>query len=617
MSTSEGATSVRVADWIMNALYELGVRHAFMVAGGGAMHLNDAIGAHGKIEVVCALHEQGAAIAAEAYGKQAGGPALCLVTAGPGGTNAITGVTAAWLDSVPMIVVSGQVKRPDLVGSSGVRQRGVQEVDIVSMVRPVTKFAEIIMDPADVRFQLERAFHLATSGRPGPVWLDVPLDVQGAHVNPESLRGFDASAADDGLPISDHTPVIRRYLDVLQSARRPLILVGAGVRLAHAQDDVVELAESLGMPVLTTWPAQGVLGDDHPLCVGRPGTLASRGANFALQNADVLLCLGARLDLVTTGYDPKDFARSASKIVIDIDANELAKLVGAVEITHQSDVGAFVRALLAEIQQSDMPVWVDDDQWAVRCQSWKRKYPVVTEEHRQPGSVVSTYHLADVISDTVTEDDVLALCCSGLGIEIFILALRLHTGQQAIFNNALGAMGCGPPTALGACLASGRRRTICVDGDGGLQLNVQELETIQRLNLPVKLFVLANDGYASIRASQNRWFGRLVGADSSSGLSLPPLDRIAAAYGWTYATLAGEDPLGPQVKQVLDLPGPVLCEVPSPRDEPRVPVQTSVAQPDGGMRSLPLEDLAPRLEPGEFSQNMVSSDGRFPSPPWE
>jgi len=603
--------NVRLADWLMAALHDLGITQAFMVAGGGAMHLNDALGFTEGIDVVATLHEQGASLAADAYARQAGRPALCLVTGGPGGTNAITGVTSAWVDSVPMIVVSGQAKRPDLVGTTGVRQRGVQEIGIVPMVRSVTKSAVTLMRPERVRYEVERAYHLATTGRPGPVWIDIPLDVQGAQIEPSQLASFGLLGEAEAEAGDEPGSTVARVFEMLRVARRPLLLLGAGVRLAGVEDEVLALVEELGVPVLTTWPAQGIVGDDHPLCVGRPGTLAARGPNFSVQAADLMLCLGARLDLVTTGYDPKDFGRNARKVVVEIDPFELAKLEGAIELGYQGDVGAFVRAMRSAVRNLDCSPWSDREGWVARCQNWRDRYPVVTDEHRLPGETISTYHLAEVLSKVVTEDDVMAFGCSGLGIEIFILALRLHTGQRAIFGNALGEMGYGPPAALGACLASGRRRTICIDGDGGLQLNLQELETIRRLELPVKLFVLANDGYASIRASQNRWFGRLVGADSSSGLTLPPLDRIAAAYGWKYRRLNGLDNLSEQLLDVLTVEGPVLCEVPTPRDELRQPVQTSVVSPDGSLRSLPLEDLAPRLDRNEFASNVLDADGLF------
>ncbi len=577
-----------------------------MVAGGGAMHLDDAAGAQPGLEVVCTLHEQAAAIAAETYTKVCGELALCLVTTGPGGTNAVTGVAGAWLDSTPMLVVSGQVKRADLVGRTGVRQRGVQEVDIVSIVRPITKYAALVDDPATIRRHLEEALWHAKSGRPGPVWLDVPLDVQAAKVDPDTLPGFDPAGHPSATGCGSDEDLRRAAADVsamLTTAKRPLLLFGAGVRLAGAEESARALVEDLGIPALSTWPAHGILGDDHPLFVGRPGPLAARGANFALQNADLLVCVGARLDMVTTGYDPVDFGRGARKVVVDIDPNEIAKLEGAAETRICTDARAFLRALGADAGTRSAGPWPE---WSQRCRDWKHRYPVVQAHHRRPGDRVSTYHLAEVLSELMDADDVIASCSSGLAIEIFLLALHLRTGQRAVCTTALGAMGYGPPAAVGACLAKGGKRTIAVDGDGGLQLNAQELETIRRLDLPIKLLVLANDGYASIRSSQQRWFGRITGADDTSGLSLPPLEGIARAYGLPFVKLDGWRPLRPQLLDILEHPGPIVCEVPSPPSEDREPIQTSEMTESGQFRSRAIEDLAPLLDRDELRANLMA-----------
>lgn len=615
----EAKEPVRLADWLMRALVEHGIRHVFLVTGGGAMHLDDAAGAEPGLEVVCFLHEQGAAIAAEAYAKVAGIPPLTLVTSGPGGTNAITGLAGAFLDSTPMLVISGQVKRADRVGSTGVRQRGVQELDICSIVAPITKEARVVEEPTEVRQDLERALGLALGGRPGPVWLDVPLDVQGAPVQPDELLGLAPGGVSAPALLADEEldAAARRVYALLERSARPIVLGGAGVRLAGAEEAFRTLVERAGLPVLTTWRSMGLLGEDHHLHVGRPGSLAPRGPNFALQCADVLLALGARLDLVTTGYDPKDFGRRAHKIVVDVDPAELAKLEGAVDEAILADAGAFLEALLrcapgagAEHEAGDARSTTRAE-WQRRCRAWREHYRVVTPEHARLSDHVSTYHFADVLSDLLSDDDVLVPCSSGLALEILLLTLRLRTGQRAVFTTGLGAMGFAVPAAIGACIGAGGRRTICVDGDGGLQLNIQELETLRRLALPVKLFVIANDGYASIRASQQRWFGRVMGADEPSGVSLPPLEAIAGAYRLPFFRIDPRRELRPQMAEVLDSSGPVVCEVPSPRDEPREPVQVSEALPDGGFRSRAIEDLSPLLPRDELAANL-DPDGTFP-----
>lgn len=595
---------VKLSDWLFARLARAGVRHVFMVSGGGAMHLDDSLGRNADIEYVCTLHEQAAAMAAESYAKVVNDVGVCLVTAGPGSTNAITGVAGAWLDSTPMLVLSGQAKRADLRGNSGVRQMGVQEVDIVSMVSPITKYAVTVMDPDEIRFHVEKALHLARTGRPGPVWLDLPLDVQGAQIDESRLRGYDPpSARPDGM----HSPeqiaeAVRRAIALLNGAERPVVLVGNGVRLGGARADMRALIDRLGVPVLTTWPAQDLVPDDHPLAAGRPGPLAPRGANFTLQNADWLLAIGARLDLVVTGYAPANFARAAKKIMVDIDPAELRKMGRAIDIA----VCAGAKEFIGEVTRQLGAVAPRDRRgWHARCREWKSRYPVVLPEYRNLADGVSTYVLAEAIAAASKPSDVIVSGSSGAGIEIFCLALTLTEGQRLFLTTALGAMGNGLPGVLGACVANGRRRTLCVDGDGGLQLNIQELETIRRLDLPVKLFVLNNDAYASIRTSQSRYFGRLAGADPTSGVTLPPLRGVVEAYGLPYARIERDEALADQVRALLDAPGPVVVEVITPREEPRAPSLSSMRRPDGSMVSKPLEDLWPFLPRDEFLSNMI------------
>jgi acetolactate synthase-1/2/3 large subunit len=596
--------TVKLSDWLFRRLAEAGVRHVFMVSGGGAMHLDDSLGQCRGIEYICALHEQAAAMAAESYAKVVNDIGVCLVTAGPGGTNAITGVAGAWLDSTPMLVLSGQAKRADLRGDSGVRQMGVQEVDIVSMVAPITKYAVTVMEPNEIRFHVEKALHLARTGRPGPVWLDLPLDVQGAHIDESQLPGYHPPAADlgDVDPPDRVAAAARRAVELLNNAERPVVLIGNGVRLAGARSRMRALIERLGVPVLTTWPAHDMVPDDHPLMAGRPGPLAPRGANFTLQNADWLLAIGARLDLVVTGYAPANFARAAKKIMVDIDAAELGKMGGTIDVPVCADAGEFIAAMTRELGAARTR---DRAAWQTRCRDWQRNYPVVLPEYRNLADGVSTYVLGEAIAEASAPGDVIVSGSSGAGIEIFCLALKLKEGQRLFLTTALGAMGNGIPGVLGACVANARKRTLCVDGDGGLQLNIQELETIRRLNLPVKLFVLNNDAYASIRTSQSRYFGRLAGADPSSGVTLPPLRGVVEAYGLPYARIERDTGLTARVRELLEAPGPVVIEVMTPREEPRAPSLSSFRKPDGSMVSKPLEDLWPFLPRDEFLSNMI------------
>jgi acetolactate synthase I/II/III large subunit len=599
---------VRVADYIMQFVASLGVKHVFVLTGGGAMHLNDALARCPDLEYVCNHHEQACAIAAESYSKATANLGVAMVTTGPGGTNAITGLAGAWLDSTPCLFFSGQVKRADRMyrpdGTPlGVRQRGIQEVDIVSVVRPLTKYAVTIEDPLSIRYHLEKAVRLARSGRPGPVWLDIPIDVQASPVEESELRGFDPPE----IPHSDSTLAlagqVREIIERFSTAERPLLLVGNGVRLAGAGSAILDLVDALDIPVAATWMAMDLIGDDHPRFVGKPGTVAARGANFAAQNCDFLLSIGARLDLPLTGWSAAQFARAAHKVMVDVDPSELAKLAPFISTTVCADAALFIRELLKQcsaIKPRGRGCWLR------RCEDWKSRYPVVRPEHRATGGRVSVYHLAEVIGEEIALEDQLVSGSSGSGIEIFLFAYRARLGQRVFHTAGLGAMGFAIPASIGACIGSGRKRTICVDGDGGFQLNIQELATIAHLRLPIKFFILNNDGYASIRASQASFFGQpSIGCSEATGVSLPDLRKVARAYGLGCAAIEDQRDLHTQVRRVLTMPGPVVCDVKVIPDEVRAPRVTSVQRQDGSFVSKPLEDLWPFLDRNEFEQNML------------
>ena len=592
---------MKLSDYVMRFLADAGVRHVFMLPGGGAMHLNDSLGACKDLEFVCTLHEQAATIAAEAYARVTNHLGAALVTTGPGGTNAITGLVGAWLDSTPVVVLSGQVKRSDLIGTSGLRQLGVQEVDIVSIVRSVTKYAVTVMEPESIRYHLEKALYLARSGRSGPVWIDIPLDVQAAKIDETALRGFDPQSE----PVAQDSNVesyAARTIELLNASERPILLAGNGVRMAKADREFLQLVEQLDLPVLTSWLGIDLIPDLHERFVGRPGSIAPRGANFALQNADLLIVLGCRMDMGLTGYDHARFARGAKKVIVDIDAAEIGKIKTTVDVPAGCDVGAFIRELLGrggQVQRRNRSPWLE------RCREWKTKYPVVLPEHWAQKDSVSTYCLSDVVSDELTPDDLVVTGSSGNGVEIFLLAFRAKAGQRVFHARGLGAMGFAQPAAIGACIGSGGRRTVSVDGDGGFQMNIQELETLARLQLPVKFFVVNNQGYGSIRASQQNWFGRLTAADATSGLTLPSLVKVAEAYGVRAMQIADNGELREKVRAVLATPGPVVCEVLATPDEVRAPRLSSRQLADGSMASMPLEDLWPFLDREEFRGNMI------------
>jgi acetolactate synthase-1/2/3 large subunit len=598
---------MRVADYAMRFLAGLGVRHIFVLTGGGAMHLNDALSHCPEIEYICNHHEQACAIAAEAYAKATNHLGVAMVTTGPGGTNAITGLAGAWLDSTPVLFLSGQVKRADRMFKPdgtplGVRQRGIQEVDIVSIVQPLTKYAVTITDPSAIRYHLEKAVYLARTGRPGPVWIDIPIDVQGATVEEADLRRFDPTEIPphaDGLLAVQISEVIER----LNRAERPLLLIGNGIRLSGAECEVLELVRALDVPVAATWMAMDLIGDDHPRFVGKPGTVAARGANFAIQNCDFLLSIGARLDLPVVGWSAEQFARAAHKVMVDVDPGELGKLSEFMDATICADAGMFMREIL---RQRGTIKPRDRGGWLTKCADWKTHYPIVQDEHRAAQGRVSIYHLSEIIGEEATSEDQVVSGNSGSAIEIFLLAYRARRGQRVFHAAGLGAMGFALPASIGVCVGSGRKRTICVDGDGGFQLNIQELATIAHLQLPIKFFVLNNDGYASIRASQANFFGEpSIGCSEATGVCLPDFKKVAHAYGLSCAAIEDQRDLREQVRRVLRMPGPVVCDVKVIPDEVRAPRVTSVQRPDGSFVSKPLEDLWPFLDREEFKRNMI------------
>jgi acetolactate synthase-1/2/3 large subunit len=599
---------MKLSDYVIRFVAEQGVKHVFLVTGGGAMHLNASLGHCREIEAVCNSHEQASAMAAENYAKATNHLGVALVTTGPGGTNTITGLAGAWLDSTPVLFISGQVKRPDRMFAAdgsplGMRQLGVQEVDIVSIVKPLTKYAVTVLDPAGIRYHLEKAVHLALHGRPGPVWIDIPLDVQAAPIDESNLPAFEPGEVPPAFDDSALAEQVRETIDALNRSQRPLLFIGNGVRLARAEDHLRQLFSLLQIPVEATWCAADIISSEDPLFVGRPGSLASRGANFALQNCDFLLCIGARLDFAITGYAPEKLARAAHRVMVDIDAAEIAKLAPYIHTPICADAGAFLREMLRQIRGVQPK---DRKCWNQRCTDWKTRYPVVLDEHRNPDGPVSIFNLAEVIGDETTPEDLMICGNAGSGIEIFLFACPTRAGQRIFHTAGLGAMGCALPNSVGVCLAGGRKRTVCVDGDGGFMFNIQELATVRHLNLPIKFFILNNDGYASIRASQTGFFGSAVlGCDQRTGLLIPDLCKVAAAFGLTAMRISDQRNLREQVRNVLNTPGPVVCDVQVIPDEVRGPRLSTAQRADGSLVSKPLEDLWPFLPREEFYANMI------------
>ena len=600
---------MKLSDYVVRFVADQGVKHVFLVTGGGAMHLNQSLGAEPRVQAICNSHEQASAICAEGYSKAANHLGVCMVTTGPGGTNAVTGVAGAWLDSTPTLYISGQVKRPDRMFDKegrplGMRQLGVQEVDIVSIVKPITKYAVTVLEPEDIRYHMEKALYLALNGRPGPVWVDIPLDVQASPIeDPATLRGFDPAELGECSSGSNLKEEVSLLIENLNHAERPLLFAGNGIRLAHGEKEFEQLRALLGVPTVATWCAADLVPSNDPTYVGRPGSVAARGANFALQNSDFLLAVGARLDFAITGYAPQNLAREAHKVAVDIDPAELEKLHPYLQQPVCADARAFLQELLS---QKDSIRLRDHSAWDARCADWKTRYPVVTEEHRKPEGRVSVFNLAELIGTNVKPEDKLVVGNSGSAIEIFLLACPTLHSQRLYHTAGLGAMGYAIPMAIAVAIANPGREVIAIDGDGGFMFNIQELETIRRLRLPIKFFVLNNDGYSSIRASQRAYFGEAtIGADRNSGLTIPELAGVGRAFGLGTAVIEDQCNLFADIRRVLEMSGPVVCDVNVLPDEVRAPRLQSSQRPDGSFVSKPLEDLFPFLPREEFLANMI------------
>jgi len=591
-------SEVRVADYIFSAIAEIGVKQVFLLPGGGAMHLVDALGQNSDIEFIPTHHEQAAAIAAEAYGRVNETIGVALVTTGPGALNTLTAVAGAWIESTPLLIISGQVKRADMKGDSGVRQMGPQEVDIVSMVKPVTKYAVTIGDPNDIRLQVEKAIHLATTGRQGPVWLDVPLDIQASKINPEKLAKYPIETENDSWDKSQ----LKSILKLIQQAERPLILAGHGVRLSGAANAFLQMVEALSIPVVTTWNALDLIPFEHPLCVGRPGSVALRAPNFAVQNCDLLISIGARLDNVVTAHNPKGFAKHAKKIVVDIDENEMRKHQMDIDLPIIADAAYFIQSLLEQAENLQSKTQA----WRKKCQTWKEKYPLCDGQAFPKAGEISIYHFMDRLSEHTAEGELVITGSSGLSVEAFYMSFINKIKQRVFLTSGLGSMGYGLPAAIGGCLAAGRKPVVSVEGDGSLQLNLQELSTLKSLNLPIRMFVMNNSGYASIRNTQRNYFdGRYVATGESSGLHMPDIIKVAEAVGLDTLIINNIEELDTKIEQALSHPGPLICDVRLISDEALWPKVAAMPQADGSMVSMPLEDMSPLLDVDTLQEEIL------------
>ena len=587
---------MKLSDYVFSFLKEKEVNTVFYLAGGGCMHLLDSMAGYSDINEVALLHEQAVAIATESYSNTSDIPGVALVTTGPGGTNTITGVLAAYLDSSPCFFLSGQVKTADLKSRYGVRSLGSQEADIVSIVAPITKYAAMVNDKNQIRYHLERAWHEMTTGRRGPVWIDIPLDIQGAQIEPDQLQEYVPQVQNRDVDVT-------KIIFAINTAKRPLIIAGNG--LSKCKKSFYELVDILQIPIIPTWKAMDYIPNDHLLYAGRAGGMGDRHGNIAMQNADLIISLGCRLDFSITGYDRTQWAPKAKKIVVEIDPTEIAKLEGKSElISIVADVADVVDALLSkrnEIRLADLSPWKE------LISKWKAKYPLVTKEKYLTASrKLTTYAFIDILCKYLKEGSFVAPCSAGTTAEIFFQAFTVKRNQVIRSNHGLGSMGFEIPNAIGMCVANGRKETVCIAGDGGMQLNIQELAVIRGRNLPIKLFVINNGGYASIRNMQNNHFkGRHIGCDGGSGLYLPEMRDIAAAYGLTYFRDDDLESLELSIKNTLEQSGPVICEIVVDSECFVTPRTATKVMPDGTMRSSSLENQFPFLPDEEAEGNML------------
>lgn len=589
---------MKLSDYVIDYLADvIGVRHVFLIVGGANLHLADSIARHPRMELVAMQHEQAVAMAAEAYARGRNGLGVALVTSGPGGTNAITGVSGAWMDSTPCLFISGQVSTWDYVDGRTIRQLGVQQINIVDLVRPVTKYVALVDRPEAIRQHLDRSVHCATEGRPGPVWLDIPQNVQMAQIDPIALapeaRAPAPEAAIDALP---------RIVARLHAARRPVLIVGNGVRLAKGQQLLDTLIDRLGFPIITTWAALDLVADDHPLYVGRSGVFGQYGANFAVANADLVLSIGSRLDTRQTGTRRGTFARAATKIVVDVSKYELEKRL--IEIDHAvcADAAAFMRQLL-EATRGFRGADITD--WVARCAEWKRRYPRTPPQYFDQQGSVNSYVFVDTLCDELSAGDVI-VTDMGTSLSCTHQAFKVKRGQRLITNTGLAPMGFGLPAAIGAWYATGPERVVCLSGDGGLQMNIQEFQTLVQYGVPVKLFILNNREYVTIKHTQHAYFeGRIVGSDPASGYSAPDFVRVAEAYGLGTAVIRDHHRLRERIRDVLAQSGPVVCEVQMAADQPLVPILLQRRRANGTTVTDPIERLSPYLPEAEFRQNMI------------
>ncbi|MFC4291159.1 thiamine pyrophosphate-binding protein [Sphingorhabdus arenilitoris] len=599
-------TKIKVSDWIAQKLSDNGVEDVFMITGGGAMHLNHSLGTHPKMKCLFAHHEQALAMAAEAYYRLSNRLPVVNVTSGPGGTNTITGVYGAYTDSIGMLIISGQVKTETTVRASGLplRQLGDQELDIEELVRPITKYVTMVTDPLSIKYHLEKALYLAKTGRPGPCWLDIPLDVQAAQIETDELQpGFDPAELDEPWKKTDLDKTAKDILERIAKAERPVLFAGGGVRLSGAHAEFIELAEKLGIPVVTGWNAHDVMWSDHSLYCGRPGSVGDRGGNMVTQSADLLLVLGSRLNIRQVSYSWQSFAREAYKIWVDIDPLELKKPTVTPDMPVVADLSDLIPALLQSEYAGPSEKHREWTEWA---RERGKRFPVLLPEYsEQKSDTMHPYVAMDALFKNLNGDDVV-VTGNGSACVVSFQAAYIAKGLRLWTNSGCATMGYDLPAAVGASAAMGHnKRVICIAGDGSIMMNIQELQTIAGMKMPIKIFLINNSGYLSIFQVQRNYFnGVEVGGGPKSNVSFPDFRKVATAFDLEYMSVTDHDKLDETIAAALATDGPVICEMAIDDTIGFAPKLSSKQLPDGRMTSPPLEDLSPFLPREILRENM-------------
>ena len=590
---------MRLADFVIKFLEEKKIDTVFTVSGGGSIFLCDALYKSKKLKYIACHHEQAVSYAAESYSRVKNKPGAAIVTTGPGGTNCASGVACCWIDSVPTIFISGQVFLNQTIGNSGLRQIGVQEFDIVNMVKSSTKYAVIVKKPNEIKYHLEKAYNICTEGRPGPVWIDIPANIQNAEINPKKLISYKPETKIKKSFALDKK--IKKIAKLFLKYDRPMLHVGHGVKISNGQNYIRKIVDKYKIPFALTWNASDLIESSHPSYVGRPGAFAERGSNFIIQNCNLYISVGTRLPFMVTGYNSKDFARKAKKVMVDIDKNEVRKSKIELHDKINCDASYFLKTLLKYLPNKIKL----SKSWLDYCKNVRKKYPIVLEKFKSQKKFVNSYYFVDLLSDVLNKKDII-VTDMGLSFVGTHQTFKVKKGQKLYTNSGHAPMGWGLPAAVGACYASKKRRIICLVGEGGLQMNIQELATIMHNKLPIKIFIYNNGGYLTIKQTQQLGFeSRIMGSNSNSGISFPDYKKIAQSHKIKYTKITNNKNLKKKINKILVGNKPVICELMLDHNQEQMPKAINKRMPGGKSVPTKYEDMYPFLSPNEIQENML------------